>query len=169
MRKPAFILFLITITLVYGAQYTLKLDEFLEAKAVRIAGADAFDVTLQFTPVCVRLIGVECPSKGENYYSEAYEYAANMLLDKTAWLELDVGKYDNYGRLLAYIWLKKSQEKIVSDEVVAQDIFNALLLVSGICQSRKLLLRTSGTLFYLLCYRDQQEKHKKVFRRFNPE
>ncbi|WP_448517807.1 thermonuclease family protein [Pseudothermotoga sp.] len=163
MKKPAFIVLLITITLVYGAQYTLRLDELLEAKAVRIVGADTFDVTLEGTTVCVRLIGLECPSEGENYYSEAYEYATNMLLDKTVWLELDVEKYDKYGRLLAYVWLKSPQEKIVSDEVVAQDMFNALLLINGYAKVATVAPNFKYSLLFDLLQRAAREAQKGIW------
>lgn len=53
----------------------------------------------------VRLIGVDTPERGEPLYAEAAEYARESLEEERATLELDVEETDDYGRLLAYLYL----------------------------------------------------------------
>ncbi|GBE20055.1 MAG TPA: hypothetical protein ENG87_04080 [Candidatus Pacearchaeota archaeon] len=51
----------------------------------------------------VRLLGINCPEKGEQYYQEAKEFLENLVLNKTVKLEFGKDKYDRYKRILAYV------------------------------------------------------------------
>jgi micrococcal nuclease len=83
----------------------------------------------------VRLIGVDAPeinhpTKGEEPFgAESAEYAYNMLDNIVAWLEFDEGERDQYGRMLAYLWLEKPEA--ASEAEIRSKMFNARLLLDG--------------------------------------
>jgi len=66
--------------------------------------------TVMVTPAvggndAVRLIGVDTPERGEPHYPEATRYARENLDGERVGLELGVETEDDYGRLLAYVYL----------------------------------------------------------------
>ncbi len=83
----------------------------------------------------VRLIGVDAPeinhpTKGEEPFGvESAEYAQHLLYNIVAWLEFDEGEQDQYGRMLAYLWLEKPEE--VTEAEIRAKMFNARLLFDG--------------------------------------
>ena len=83
----------------------------------------------------VRLIGVDAPelnhpTKGlEAFGPEAEAYTRARLKGETIWLEYDLEERDQYGRLLAYIWLAVPEE--FSDREIRHKLFNAILLLEG--------------------------------------
>ena len=83
----------------------------------------------------VRLIGVDAPeinhpTKGEEHFGvESAEYAYNLLNNIVAWLEFDEGERDQYGRMLAYLWLEKPEA--ASETEIRKKMFNARLLLDG--------------------------------------
>jgi len=52
----------------------------------------------------VRLLGINTPERGERYYDEAAEFLGDIVFNKTVELEYSAKKYDQYGRLLAYLY-----------------------------------------------------------------
>lgn len=83
----------------------------------------------------VRFIGVDAPEindpvKGvEPFGPEAEVYARSHLAGKTLWLEFDVAERDQYGRILAYLWLSIPGE--INDREIREKMFNARLLIEG--------------------------------------
>ncbi len=83
----------------------------------------------------VRLIGVNAPeinhpTKGEEPFGvESAEYTYNMLDNMIVWLEFDEGERDQYGRMLAYLWMEKPEA--TSDAEIRAKMFNARLLLDG--------------------------------------
>jgi micrococcal nuclease len=83
----------------------------------------------------VRLIGVDAPeinhpTKGEEPFGiESAEYTYNMLDNIVAWVEFDEGERDQYGRMLAYLWLEKPEA--ASETEIRSKMFNARLLLDG--------------------------------------
>ena len=63
----------------------------------------------------VRLICIDTPEKGEDYYIEASSYLENLILDKEIKLVKDITDKDIYGRLLRYVYL---EEKFINYELV---------------------------------------------------
>ncbi len=53
----------------------------------------------------VRLIGEDTPERGEPFYDEAAAFAGENLEGQRVTLELDAEVEDDYGRLLAYVYL----------------------------------------------------------------
>lgn len=86
----------------------------------------------------VRFIGVDTPEThhptvGEEPYGrEAASFTAKSINGRTVWLELDVQERDQYGRLLAYVWLAEPRDG--SEAEVRAKMFNARLLLEGYAQ-----------------------------------
>ena len=55
--------------------------------------------------VSVRLLGINSPEKGEQYYNEAREFLEEAVINKTVILKFGKEKYDKYNRTLAYIFV----------------------------------------------------------------
>jgi len=93
----------------------------------RVVDGDTIEVTLTGQKEKVRLIGVDTPetvhpTKGEEPYGkEASDYTMSRLDGQAVNLEFDVQERDQYGRLLAYVWL-------------GSELFNETLVKEGYAQ-----------------------------------
>lgn len=81
-------------------------------KAVRVIDGDTFEIVNRGTKERVRLIGVDTPeavkpnSPVEPLGKEASNFTKKMIEGKMVRLEFDVQERDQYGRLLAYVYLE---------------------------------------------------------------
>ncbi|MCS7264265.1 MAG: thermonuclease family protein [Armatimonadetes bacterium] len=68
----------------------------------------------------VRYIGIDTPERDQPFYDAAKNFNRKLVQNKTVELELDVERYDHYGRLLAYVFVRdKSGRRIfVNAEMV---------------------------------------------------
>ncbi|MCS7185558.1 MAG: thermonuclease family protein [Armatimonadetes bacterium] len=68
----------------------------------------------------VRYIGVDTPEHGQPFYEAAKNFNRSLVQGKAVELEFDVERYDHYGRLLAYVFVRdKSGKRIfVNAEMV---------------------------------------------------
>lgn len=99
----------------------------------------------------VRFILVNSPeSKGEfeenpePYALEAFEFTKSLLTNRVVWIEKGEEERDQYGRLLAYVWLdrvvfnqlkgEKNIQFIDSAEYIGKVTLNELLLREGLAQ-----------------------------------
>jgi len=86
----------------------------------------------------VRFIGLDTPETKhpsqpvESYGQESAQFTTSQLTGKQVYLETDVNKRDNYGRLLAYVWT--NPPKSTSDSEIRSKMFNATLLQGGYAQ-----------------------------------
>ena len=119
----------------------------LEATVLNSVDGDTIDVQITNGPEeRVRLILVNTPeSKGkykekpQPYAIEAYEFTKNLIEGEKVWLEKGVEERDQYGRLLAYIWL---ENVVMNEEIETKD--GELVLVGeklGLLTLNELLLR----------------------------
>jgi hypothetical protein len=70
----------------------------------------------------VRLLGINTPEKGEEYYSEAKIFLENIVLNKKIVLEKSKENRDKYGRLLRYVFVG---DKNVNLELIEAGFANA--------------------------------------------
>jgi micrococcal nuclease len=81
----------------------------------------------------VRFIGIDAPEVGERlepYGTEAAAYTAKAIPSgATVWLEFDAERRDQYGRLLAYVWLEQPSD--TSEAEARAKMLNARLVVDG--------------------------------------
>jgi micrococcal nuclease len=73
-------------------------------KVTRIVDGDTIEVEIDNAKKTVRIIGVDCPEKKQDWGKEATGFTSNFLSSRTAELEFDVQQTDPYGRWLAYVW-----------------------------------------------------------------
>lgn len=85
----------------------------------------------------VRFIGIDTPEIGERlepYGEEAAAYTAKAIpIGATVWLEFDAERRDQYGRLLAYVWLDEPADS--SEPEVRAKMLNARLVLDGYAQA----------------------------------
>ncbi len=77
--------------------------------------------TIVMNETSIRLLGINCPEKGEKYYQEAKDFLEKEVLNKTVELKFGNERYDKYHRLLAYVFL---DEKNVNLELVEKGFAN---------------------------------------------
>lgn len=83
----------------------------ISVSVVRVIDGDTLVVDYNGKEERVRLIGVDTPETVhptkwvDPYGQEASDFAKNALENKTVQLEFDVEERDQYGRLLAYVWI----------------------------------------------------------------
>jgi micrococcal nuclease len=108
-------------------------------KVRRVVDGDTIEIAYQGRKERLRFIGVNTPetkhpTKGvQPYGPEASDYTKKALTGRQVWLEFDVGLRDQYGRLLAYIWVEKPEGRI-DDAQIRGKMFNASLLLDGYAQ-----------------------------------
>lgn len=97
------------------------------ANVIRVIDGDTIEVVLNNKTEKVRLIGVDTPETvhptiGEEPYGKAASnFTKSQLEGKQITLEFDVQERDQYGRLLAYVWLNGQ-------------LFNEILIREGYAQ-----------------------------------
>ncbi len=85
----------------------------------------------------VRYLLVDTPEKGDLMYEEAVSANRDLVKGRPARLELDARPRDDYGRTLAYVFVKDAQDReiFVNAELVRQGF--ALLYVVGENEARR--------------------------------
>ncbi len=114
---------------------TIEKNGLISAKLIDIADGDTIKVIYQGEEVYVRLIGINTPESVNPDQSlntvegeKASNYTKSILEGtKMVWLELDADPYDEYNRLLAYVWLTKENTNI-------DTMLNVILLKSGFAE-----------------------------------
>jgi micrococcal nuclease len=102
-----------------------RLQGLPRARVVRAVDGDTVIVQTDGREHRLRLIGVDTPESVDPrrpvqpYGKAAAAFTSNVLTGRTVYLELDVEERDQYGRLLAYLYLEDGT------------FFNALLLRAG--------------------------------------
>jgi micrococcal nuclease len=84
-----------------------------------VVDGDTFDI---YAGERVRILCVDTPETGEEGYTEATEFLESLILNKEVRLEKDVSETDQYGRLLRYVYVNKTEgeEIFVNKEIVRQ-------------------------------------------------
>lgn len=97
---PVFILFVLLIRYVpeIGLDKSLA-DRYLVAKVIdgdtiELSGGDR-----------LRLLGIDCPERGDIFYDSATAFLTSLVLTKTVTVAYSKKRRDGYGRLLAYLFI----------------------------------------------------------------
>lgn len=69
----------------------------------------------------VRYLGMNTPERGQPFYEEATEVNRRLVEGKSVQLERDVESFDQYGRILAYVWV---DGVMANREIVSQGYAN---------------------------------------------
>jgi len=84
----------------------------------------------------VRYIGINTPERGQFLYQEATDANRRLIAGKEGWLVLDVQPVDQYGRILAYLWVG---DQLVNLELVRQGYANAYTAPPNVLYSEEIL------------------------------
>lgn len=100
-------------------------------KVLKVADGDTFTIKRDGKEIKVRMIGIDAPeSVAPDEYGKpntkegknAAEYLKKLINDKNVYLEFDLDTYDQYSRLLAYVYLSDEttmvQELLLSEGYV---------------------------------------------------
>jgi len=114
---------IIFIALIILAIYVISLREYNEYSdegvyVSKVIDGDTFKMSDDTT---IRLLCVDAPERGENGYSEAKDFLANMILEKEVRLEKDISEEDEYGRLLRYVYVNISNIEIFVNQQIVQE------------------------------------------------
>lgn len=101
--KKLIILLIFIIFLVSGCIQQTTIQRILEsAKVIEVIDGDTIKINNGDT---IRLLHINTPEKSEKCYTEAKERLAELIYNKTIWLERDMQSLDQYDRKLRYIFL----------------------------------------------------------------
>lgn len=96
-------------------------------KVERVVDGDTFLISFEGEDTYVRLIGVDTPesvhkdsSRNTKWGKRASTYTTKRLTNQRVYLEFDKEQYDQYGRLLAYVYLDSAKKKMYNKELVKQ-------------------------------------------------
>jgi len=109
MKKNTIIILVFILLFAFTINYSY-IDSYLKSVFVQEESAFVEKVidgdTIKINGTSVRLLGINCPEKGEEYYLEAKQYLESLILNKTVVLKYGNEKYDKYNRVLAYVFLE---------------------------------------------------------------
>lgn len=106
----------------------VKVTNVVDGDTAHVLMPDGSEEKLRF--IGVNSPEIDHPTKGlEPYGPEAETFTRSQLEGNNIWLEFDVGERDQYGRMLAYLWLEIPEE--LSDREIRAKMFNARLLLEG--------------------------------------
>jgi micrococcal nuclease len=93
----------------------------LRDRVARVVDGDTFRLA---SGDDVRLVGIDCPEKGEPYCDEATRFAEGIALSRDVRIEFDKERRDRYGRLLAYVFVTNAggRETFVNERLVREGL-----------------------------------------------
>ncbi|MCX6706467.1 MAG: thermonuclease family protein, partial [Candidatus Woesebacteria bacterium] len=91
-------------------------------KVTRVLDGDTIEIE---TGEKVRYMGINAPENNERWGMTAKEFNEKMVSGKEVQIELDRLKIDNYGRVLAYVWVDK---KMVNEELLKEGLAKVLII-----------------------------------------
>lgn len=122
-KYRVFLVFLIFLLLIFNYDFfntelTKILTDSEYALVTKVIDGDTLEIE---NGERVRLLGINCPEKGDKYYLESKEFLENLTLNKTVRLEFGKKKYDLYDRTLAYVFV---DETFINVKIVEQGFAN---------------------------------------------
>jgi len=111
-----------------------------KVKPFNIYDGDTFHAMVEGKDEKIRVIGIDTPEMDDPVFGaeakQARQFTVSLIEGKTVWLEVDVGaERDQYGRLLAYVWLVDPTDMQDKAKQVAQNTLNGRLVAEGYAKS----------------------------------
>ena len=75
-----------------GPHDRFKIIRIIDGDTVELLGGDR-----------LRLLGIDCPERGESYYDSSTAYLSQLALDKVVQVKFSHRRRDRYGRILGYL------------------------------------------------------------------
>lgn len=168
IRKPHFLLFaVIVLVLSLSAPSFAAPPPVLQSKVTKVIDGDTVTVSIGKKTEKVRMIGVNTPethhpTKGvEPYGKEAAAFTTKRLTGKKIWLQKDVGERDRYGRLLAYVWLRKPLTG--SQAEATKSMYNAELVANGYAQVMTIPPNVTYADLFIKLQREARENNRGLW------
>ncbi|MEZ8219227.1 micrococcal nuclease [Candidatus Fervidibacteria bacterium JGI MDM2 SSWTFF-3-K9] len=98
----------------------------------------------------LRYIGVDAPERGQPFYEAAKNFNRRLVQGRVVELEFDIERYDRYGRLLAYVFIRDAKGKRI--------FVNAELVSNGFA---KVYTKPPNVRYADLLFRLQEEAREK--------
>lgn len=95
----------------------------VEAEFLTVIDGDSLIVAYGGHSHRIRLIGIDCPEKGQEYSARAKTHALTFCYNKHLRLEFDKRKKDRYGRELAYVYCG---DKMLNAELIREGLALAI-------------------------------------------
>lgn len=124
---------LIGCTALIGAPVQLE-----EAIAEDVVDGDTIVVRIGTETAKVRLIGIDAPELNAKLGDSAKARVEQLVLNKTVYLEYDAERTDNYGRLLAYVWIEKPSSQTPTAQEIGSKMLNGILLLEGLASTMEI-------------------------------
>lgn len=87
------LIFLLTTTFLYAESFT--------GKCISVSSGDTLNVTHNGRESVIKLEGADCPEEGQDYFNEAKDYTADLVLNKEVWIDVKRAGYDK--KLIAIV------------------------------------------------------------------
>lgn len=91
-----------------------SLADTLEGKVIGISDGDTISVLVEQTPIKIRLAGIDCPEKGQDFGERARQMTSRLCFGKQ--VKIDESGRDKYGRTIGEVKLLSG--KSVNRELV---------------------------------------------------
>ncbi|MCS3919096.1 thermonuclease family protein [Fervidibacter sacchari] len=98
----------------------------------------------------LRYIGIDAPERGQPFYEAAKNFNRRLVQGRVVELEFDIERYDRYGRLLAYVFIRDAKGKRI--------FVNAELVSNGFA---KVYTKPPNVRYADLLFRLQEEAREK--------
>ncbi|WP_164112514.1 MULTISPECIES: thermonuclease family protein [Sphingobacterium] len=80
----------------------------MQGRVVKVADGDTFTIVDKFQKKTkIRLHGIDCPEKGQDYFQVAKSFTNGHIFDK--WINIEVKSKDRYGRIVGIVWLENQE------------------------------------------------------------
>lgn len=116
-RSPIVVLAFLMITAITSQRQIFRLSK-APRNELRVVKVIDGDTIILSDGRIVRYIGIDTPEKGQPFYDAAKNFNRKLVQGKRVELEFDLERYDNYGRLLAYVFVKTGRQIFVNAEMV---------------------------------------------------
>ena len=93
----------LTLTLVLTGHYANAENVVFEGQVVKVSDGDTLSVTAKGKTFKIRLAGIDAPEKDQGYGLKSSTYLKRLVQNRQ--VKLSVTGQDQYGRLIASIWL----------------------------------------------------------------
>ncbi|WP_079643242.1 thermonuclease family protein [Sphingobacterium nematocida] len=80
-------------------------QKYISGRVIKVADGDTFTIVDKFQKKTkIRLHGIDCPEKGQDYFQVAKSFTNNLVFDK--FINIEVKNKDRYGRIVGVAWLE---------------------------------------------------------------
>jgi len=128
-RRSYFLLIFVLVLFLVGVRFVSEIgrEEPGHLTVVRVIDGDTMVLNGDER---VRLLGIDTPEKGEPFADSAAVFLAHLVVNREVTLKQDFRKRDNYGRLLAYVYVNDTL--LVNTALVAEGLARVYLFPDDI-------------------------------------